>query len=83
MYVDVDEATEQEKAEWDSDKVYTLRISAEEAQVLRAILGSFRSDIELTKSWDDELELAGVERVNLKVVAFTETPFLFFKPIEE
>ena len=84
MRIEVVDSTEEEKNDTGGhDQLLSLRVSVEEAQILRAMIGSFRKDINLLRSWDEELEYAGVERVALKVIAATESPVLSFQVPEE
>jgi len=83
MKIEVVESTDEEREHTGEDLTLSLRVSMEEAQILRAMLGRFRKDINLMRSWDEELEYAGVERVALQVVAATDCPVLSFQVPEE
>ena len=83
MKIEVVESTDKEHSETGEEELLSLRVTIAEAQILRAMLGSFRKDIVRLKEWDEELEYAGVERVPLQVIASTAQPVLSFQLIEE
>jgi hypothetical protein len=83
MQIEVVRSTDEELEATGYGELLSLRVTIEEAQILRAMVGSFKDDISILEHWREELEYAGVERVDLKVSALAHEPVLFFTTSEE
>ena len=84
MKVSVDEATGREWLEGGHKEMLDVRMSVEEAMVLRTILRRFRLNTDIVREWDEELSDAGVPRpddVHLGVE--TDSPILFLFTTKE
>lgn len=79
MKIRIEEATGKEWLEEGHKQMLNVRMSVEEGEILRTILGSFQNNITLLREWDEELDDAGIQRPdNICLAAKTNDPVLFF-----
>lgn len=66
----------------DEEEFLEVKMSIFEGQVLKAMIGKYRNDIDLLAQWKSELDDAGVENPNFTTAALTMEPILFFSDPE-